>query len=409
MRLPKRIAPLLLLVPLLSQAQRQAWTEEAVLQEFQNQNPIQRETRARQAIASAETRSRTLWSNPSLGVSHEGAGRTEFYQAFQSLPLSGRFSLIRQAGALQGEVLNAEGAFSLWLARCALRTAFFEAVAAQERRAVWTDASRELAQVIATLAEREREGEGSRLDRLRAEREQVELSASTRLIDADLAAARGAMLAFLPSQTPLAAFSGSLEAKAPTATLADWIPKSLSNRLDIQAERRRLDQYRKEQQAANRLRIPEPTVNAGLKRSNTSRQNGYNGIDNGPVIGISIPLPLFNQGKAEVARFSAEQERSSARLEQLTRRVQASVEAAWQTFAVQRDTRDAYIQSQDSSTHELLRIATLAYQEGEIGILQLLDAHRLRRESRLRQIDLSLLAKQSQIALEAQIGEEFPR
>lgn len=405
MRLYKRIAPLLLLVPLLTRAQPQAWTEEAVLQEFQNQNPITRETRARQAIASAETRSRTLWSNPSLGVSREGAGRTEFYQASQALPLSGRFPLIRQAGALQAEVLNAEGGFSLWLARCALRAAFYQAIAAQERRLVWEGASRELAQVIAILAEREREGEGSRLDRLRAEREQVELAASARLIDADLAAARGAMLAFLPNQTLLTSFYGNLKAKAPPLSLDAWVQKSLSNRLDIQAERRRLEQFRKEQQAADRLRIPEPVLNAGLKRANT----GNPSIDNGPVIGISIPLPVFNQGKSEVARFSAEQERSSARLEQLTRRVQASVEAAWQTFAVQRETRDAYIQSQDASSNELLRIATLAYQEGEIGILQLLDAHRLRRDSRLRQIDLSLLAKESQIALEAQIGEEFPR
>jgi cobalt-zinc-cadmium efflux system outer membrane protein len=394
---------------MLSPAQPQAWTEEAVLHEFENQNPITQETRARQAIAAAETRSRTLWSNPSLGISREGAGRTEFYQASQALPISGRFPLLRQAGALQAEVLQAEGGFSLWLARCALRAAFFQAIAAQERRAVWADASQELAQVIAILVEREREGEGSRLDRLRAEREQVELAASTRLIEADLAAARGAMLAFLPNQTPLGTFSANLDAKAPTATLADWTQKSLSNRLDIQAERRRLEQFRKEQQAADRLRIPEPTVNAGLKRANTGNPSIDNGPVNGPVIGISIPLPLFNQGKAEVARFSAEQERSAARLEQLTRRVQASVEAAWQSFAVQRDARDAYIQSQDASTNELLRIATLAYQEGEIGILQLLDAHRLRRESRLRQIDLSLLAKESQIALEAQIGEEFPR
>ncbi|MEJ1939083.1 TolC family protein, partial [Nostoc sp. NIES-2111] len=163
--------------------------------------------------------------------------------------------------------------------------------------------------------------------------------------------------------------------------------------------------FRKEQQAAQRLRIPEPTLNAGLKRANT----GAPTLDSGPVIGLSLPLPLFNQGKTEVARFSAEQERSAARLEQLTRRVQASVEAAWQSFAIHRATRDAYAQAQQHSTTELLRIATLAYQEGEIGILQLLDAHRLQRESRLRQIDLSLLAKESQIALEAQIGEELPQ
>lgn len=404
MRLSPRIS-LLLLLPAACRAQSSLWTEEAILQAFQQQSPIARETKARQAIAAAETRGRTLWANPSLGISREGAGRTEFYQASQLLPLNGRFALLRQAGELQSAVLEAEGGFSLWLARCALRASFYRLLAAQERRQIWSEAHQELARVIGILHEREREGEGSRLDRLRAEREQVELTASSQLLEADLAAARGDMLSFLPPLPPSATLRGTFASPTLIPDLPAALGKALSRRQDILAERRRLELFRKEQQAAERLRIPEPTLNAGLKRANT----GAPSLDSGPVIGLSIPLPLFNQGKTEVARFSAEQERSAARLEQLTRRVQSSVEAAWQSFAVHRSTRDAYIQAQDNSTNELLRIATLAYQEGEIGILQLLDAHRLRRESRLRQIDLALLAKESQIALEAQIGEELPQ
>jgi cobalt-zinc-cadmium efflux system outer membrane protein len=405
MRVRNRIGPCLLALAFSLRAQSQEWTEEDVLRQFEAQNPIARETRARQAIALAEARGRTLWSNPSIGVSREGAGRTEFYQASQALPLSGRFPLIRQAGALQAEALEAEGGFSLWLARQTLRAAFFRGVAAQERARVWKEASRELAQVIAILEAREREGEGSKLDRLRAEREQVEMSTSARLIEADLTLSRGDMLAYLPEPSALVVLSGRLLAEPPPATLPEWIAKSLAKRLDILAERRRLEQFRKEQQAAERLRIPEPTVNAGLKRA----ASGALSIENGPVVGVSVPLPLFNSGKAEVSRFAAEQERSSARLEQLTRRGHALIESAWNTFALRREARDAYAQAQTKGNEELVRIATLAYQEGEIGILQLLDAYRLRRDSQLRQIDLSLLAKESQIALEAQIGEEFPR
>lgn len=259
--------------------------------------------------------------------------------------------------------------------------------------------------MILILTEREREGEGSKLDRIRAEREQVERHASAQLAAAASASLQGDLLAYLPAQTNLSELSGTLDTTAPATTLAEWTQKALANRLDIQAERRRVEQFRKEQQAAARLRIPEPVVNAGLKRANTGKPS----LDNGPVVGLSIPLPIFNQGKTEVARYAAEEQRVSARLEQLTRRVQATVEAAWRAFAIQRDARDTYASAQDASTGDLLRIATLAYQEGEIGILQLLDAHRLRRESKLRQIDLALIAKEAQIALEAQIGEEFPR
>jgi outer membrane protein, heavy metal efflux system len=402
MRFLKRLAPLLLCLCAFARAEE--WTEQSVLQRFLEQNPITRETRARMAIAEAETSGRTLWSNPSIGISREGAGRTEFYQASQPLPLSGRFPLIRQAGTLQGEVLNAEGGFSLWLARCSLRAAFYRTLASQERHAIWRDADGELVRVIATLREREQEGEGSKLDRLRAERERVEMATTASLVGADMASSRAEMLSFLPTQIAAGPLRGSLTSAEPRESFPDWVQRALANRLDIQAERRRLEQFRKEQQVASRLRIPEPVVNAGIKRADL----GATGIATGPVVGVSLPLPLFNKGKTEVARWSAEHERTAARLEQLTRRVQASVEGAWQTYAVHRDTRDQY-QKQIASTAELVEIATLAYQEGEIGILQLLDAYRLRRDSRLRQIDLALMAKQAQIALEAQLGEEFPQ
>jgi len=386
-------------------AQEQEWTEQDVLQRFLNQNPISRETRARLAVADGETKGRTLWANPTVGVTREGAGRTEFYQASQALPLSGRFSLIRQAGAIQADVVNAEGGFSLWLARCALRMAFYRTLASHERQQVWADADIELAGVIAVLLEREREGEGSKLDRLRAERERTELAATASLIAAELATSRGEMLGFLPSQEAHRRLSGRLTSVEPKGPLTDWIQRALANRLDIQAERRRVEQYRKEQQAADRLRIPEPVVNAGLKRSDL----GLARVESGPVVGVSLALPLFNKGKTEVARWSAEGERTAARLEQMTRKVQASVEAAWLAFQIHRETYERYRQVQEPSTREMVEIAGLAYQEGEIGILQLLDAYRLRRDGRLREIDLAWMAKQAQIALEAQVGEEFPQ
>jgi outer membrane protein, heavy metal efflux system len=402
MRPLKRWVPFLLCFCACAHAED--WTEQTVLQRFLEQNPIARETRARLAIAEAETNGRTLWNNPSVSVSREGAGRTEFYQASQALPLSGRFPLIRQAGSLQGEVLNAEGQFSLWLARCALRAAFYRTLAHQERQIVWREADGELRKVIAILREREQEGEGSKLDRLRAERERTEMDTTASLVAADLASSRAEMISFLPTPIELLQVKGSLVGAEPRESLADWMQRALVNRLDIQAERRRLEQFRKEQQVAGRLRIPEPEVNAGIKRADL----GALGVVTGPVAGLSLQIPLFNKGKTEVARWSAEQERTAARLEQLTRRVQAAVEGAWQTYAINRGTRDEY-RAQMASASELVEIATLAYQEGEIGILQLLDAYRVRRDSHLRQVDLALLAKQAQIALEAQLGEEFPQ
>ena len=54
---------------------------------------------------------------------------------------------------------------------------------------------------------------------------------------------------------------------------------------------------------------------------------------------------------------------------------------------------------------QLEQIATLAYQEGEFGILELLDAYRIRRQSALRLLELTAVVKQVEINLEGAVGK----
>ena len=122
-----------------------------------------------------------------------------------------------------------------------------------------------------------------------------------------------------------------------------------------------------------------------------------------------MPLPLFNKGQTEVARYSAEQERSAARLDILARQIRAAVAGAIQAFTIRQRARDEYRSELAESGPELVRIATVAYQEGEIGILQLLDAYRVQRRAQQRLIEIQAAVKEAQIELERVVGEEFGR
>jgi cobalt-zinc-cadmium efflux system outer membrane protein len=393
--------PIILLLSLALAAQAGEWTEETVLRRFLDQNPIELETKARLAIAAAETRARTLWSNPSVNVTREGAGRTEFYQATQSLPVNGRLALLRQAGAEQSAMIAAEGKDVFWRARYSLRSAFYRLLAAQLRLAAWSDSLRRMDEIIDILRLREQTGEGSRLDRLRAERERADMTAESGQAAAEMDLLRGEVLSFLPVGESISTAAGALAAQAPALTLEQARARALARRADLEGEKLRHEFLRSEQRAAERLRIPDPVIHAGFKRADA----GLPRLETGPVIGVSLAIPLFNQGQAEVSRYTAEQQRSRARLEQLERRGTALVEAAWFAFARQRALRDNY---PAATATELVDIARLAYSEGEIGILQLLDAYRTARESQLRKIDLESNAKQAQLLLELQIGEELP-
>jgi len=381
----------------------QEWTEAAAVTKFLDQSPLAREVRAGVAIAEAETRGWTLYANPSVNYSREGAGRTEFFQAEQSLPLTGRLKLLRQAGAAMVRAAEADGAFSLWQARSRLRQVFYRVLAAQQRESIHAAGLKDIESVIRVLADREREGEGSKFDRLRTERERADLLAEMALLRAATAVERSHLRAFLPAGAGIGAVLGQIETPPLTLNAADLTRLALAARDDYRAEQRRLEQYRLEHRAAGRLRFPEPILSAGLKRAEV----GPRSLASGPVIGITVPLPLFNQGQTEVARYSAEQERASARLDLLAGQIRAAVEGAVEALTIRQRARDDYGSQLAETGPELVRIATVAYQEGETGILQLLDAYRVQRQAQLRMLEIQAAVKEAQIELERIVGEEF--
>lgn len=404
MHLPNRAATSLLCVAALAGlCSAQEWTETSVVQKFLEQSPYAREARARAAIAQAEAKGRSLYSNPSFNYSREGAGLTEFFQAEQAIPINGRLKLLRQAGDSAVRATEAEGAFDIWQARTSLRLAFYQLLAAQERERVYSAGLKEIENVIRVLRDREREGEGSKFDRMRTERERAELLAELALVQAEMELERSRLVAFLPPATEIATVAGQIEAILGALDGTALVQRAMGAREDFRAEQRRLEQFRLEERAADRLKIPEPVLNAGFKRADI----GQNNIAHGAVVGVTIPLPLFNKGQAEVSRYSAEQERISARLQILTQRIRAAVEGTVRAFNVRVQARDRYRQELADSGPELIRIATVAYQEGEIGILQLLDAYRSQRQAQLRMLDIQAAVKEAQIELERVVGEEL--
>lgn len=384
----------------------QEWTEEKAVRTFLDQSPWVRDARARTAVAAAEARGRTLYSNPRIRYVREGAGLTEFLQAEQTIHWSGRLGLLRKSGGVSAGVAEAEGALDLWEARNSLRLAFYQALAGQELGAVYQAGLDEMDEVIRVLTEREAAGETARFDRLRAERERAQLVAEWTLVQAETELDLGRLQSFLPADARIARITGRLETPLSGGLDAEALARrALAARQDFRAEQQRLSFFQLEQRAAEKLRIPEPVVSAGYKRADI----GMNQIAHGAVVELSVPLPLFNKGQAEVSRFSAEQERSSARLQILSRQIRATVEGTVKAFNARIEARDRFRRALSDTGPELVRIARAAYLEGEIGILQLLDAYRSQREAQIRSLEIELAVKEAQIELERVVGEELDK
>jgi cobalt-zinc-cadmium efflux system outer membrane protein len=284
-------------------------------------------------------------------------------------------------------------------------------VASQERVRLLSAGIGEVQQLAGVLRVREDQGEGSRYDRLRAERELIELRTDLTAARSLVAAAAARLSGYLPEDTEVQQVRGELPFLSDPPELEELIRRATAARADYLAEQKNLTRYQLEEQAARRLRIPEPQVTAGVKRADVVSGVGPNPFSNatrtGLAFGFSVPLPVFNDGRYEVVRYQAEQEQANARVALLARQIRAEIQGARAVVAIRNDALAAYQREMESTGGELTRITQVAYQEGEIGILELLDSLRVNRMSSLRLLDLQAGVKEAFIELERVVGEEL--
>lgn len=392
----------------------QTWTEARVLTVFAQQSPQAVAARAQVAVTRADARGRSLYTNPSFTYSREGAGLTQFFQAEQTLPLTGRVGILRQIVAPAVGAAEAEADALVWHLRSEVRLAYHRLLALQGREVVLESTLKDMQEVVRVLGAREKEGEGSRFDRLRAERELVEIRSELISVQAYTGQARGRLLEFLPQGTEIARVEGAVFPSEDLPTLADLLALATASRAELRLDSQLVARLRLEQQAAGRLRYPEPVVAAGMKRADVLdfSQPGRPPSErsqNGLYVGITVPIPSFNRGQFEVARLQAEQTRVEAHRRALEHQIRQQVTGAFQTLTLRRGALQSYLQELGVRNEDLLKIAQAAYQEGEAGILELLDVLRLQRQSQQRVIELGAAAREAQIELERVAGQEVTK
>ena len=390
---------------------RQEWSEAQIVERFLALSPQARELRARISLAEAEAKIRTVYPNPSVSYAREGAGYNEFFEASQTLLLNGRIRYLRDAGAASVAAADANREAALWSLRSDLRQAFYRMVAAQERVRLLSTSVNEVEQLIGILRQREQEGEGSRYDRLRAEREIAELRTDVVAANALIAGARARISGFVPEGTQVQSVRGALLVALEPPGEEELRARAMEARADYRAEQKALSRYQMEEQAARRLRFPDPQVAAGVKRADVTSGVGPNPFASatrtGLIFSLTVPLPVLNSGRYEVARYQAEQEQAKARAVVLARQIQSEIQGAREVWTIRREALAAYQRELESAGLELTQITRVAYEEGEVGILELLDSLRVNRLASLRLLDLQAGVREAFIELERVLGAEL--
>ncbi len=345
-----------------------------------------------------EQHARLAFPNPGLAYSREGAGFTEFFQVEQPLPVFGVRGTLVRAGVAATAAAEAERDARLWdlrveatrlVARWAWAQSRVEAVAADTQA---------VGRLVDMLRVREREGEGSRFDRLRAEQEVAELKQTAVAAAIELADTRGTVAALLPPGVAVTRVTGTQTAAPTTLDPEALVARAHSSRAELRALQFGLDRTLLEADAARRARRPAAVLTGGLKRADNegTRQRGG-------VVGLNLSVPLFDTGAREAARWTAEGARISAERTAIEQQVRADILRAAEALTLRQQAIAGA--GDDALADELVATAEVAYREGEIGIVVLLDAVRTASRARQRDLERRLDARLAEIALARAVGE----
>jgi len=357
-------------------------------------------------VARAEVLSASRWPNPRVMVDRESvAGVSEVLTTvLQPLPITGRRSLERDAATAAVDATGHRADEELRRVRADLRTAFADLVAAQVRERELTQARDRLETLAGILAKREAAGDAAGFDRLRAEREVLDLDADRMVAGAERARAQARLAGFLAPGTDAAGLvADERHAQVPDLpSVQALIEKAQQTRGELLALQKDVDAARLSLEAADRRRIPEPEVLGGTKSSTVG------GGDIGSVIGVQAVIPLFDRGKPEKTLAQARGIQATARLESLRASTAADVATARATAVERRRVAERYRATALANVGEIERIAQVSYDAGERGILELLDAFRISSSARVRQAALDAAAREAEIELEFVSGWEIP-
>jgi cobalt-zinc-cadmium efflux system outer membrane protein len=388
-------------------AQSLSLTESEALARLSPDSPRVRAIRGAIEVARADVLSADRWPNPRFTFDRESvAGQTEtMAMVGQVLPITGRRGLEVEAASAMVGAAEQRADDALRRARADLRLVFAQLAAAQARERELTTARDRLNEVAGVLAKREAAGDAAGFDRLRAEREVVDLDADRASAAVDRARAQAALSSFFGDPVDPSRIVAVERPSSATATavppLDALIETAESKRGDLRALRKELEAAQLSARAADRRNVPEPEIVAGAKSSNAG------GGDVGTVVTVIAPIPIFDRSRPERALALARERQAQARVEALRLTLRSDL-SALRTAVVDRRAVASRYRTAVSSAGEIERIAQVSYDAGERGILELLDAFRVGSSARTRQASLELAAREAEIELEFASGWEIP-
>lgn len=393
----------LLCVPARAQ---QPLTEADAVARLSADSPRIRALRAGLAMAEADVLAARRLPNPSVTLSREAAGGVSEKYALvtQVVPITGRRQLETAAARLSASATALRIGDLERRAAAEVRLAFATLLAAQTRESEIASTHKSLQELVGAIRSREQAGDVAGFDRLRVEREVLDVEADLSEAGARLARAQADLAAYFdPAIAPSALRAAGPAPPRELPTAEQLIARAHETRGLLTALQHDIESAESARKAADRSRWPEPEVAGGVKTP------GVSGLDAGSVLSISAALPLFDRSRAERARAEARGRQAAAELDWQRARIRAEILGLHAAVEAQRRVAAAYRADAITRSAALQRIARVSYDAGDRTLLELLDTFRVGLAARLRVADLDAELRRLEVDLEFVSGWEARR
>lgn len=258
---------------------------------------------------------------------------------------------------------------------------YVQAIAAERRLANARDQARIATEALRGATSRVLAGRASPLEEQRAAVARVNADANVERLDR-LALAARTNLARRIGRSIDAQLDTRLLDRLPSPTYGPSMEPSAAGTLALAAANADLAIADASIRLARANRIPDLNVGPALRRLEATN-------DTAAVFSVSVPIPLFNNGRAAIAQASAERMRAEAQRRLTLLDIEQAITDARAEVANAETSARTAAGPALTAAQEASRIARIGYREGKFGQLELLDAERTLADTRVAVIDAS--------------------
>lgn len=286
------------------------------------------------------------------------------------------------------------------LLRADVKQAFYTVLRRRAEYELALDNQKLLEQIKNRIELRVKVGEGARFELVRAEAElssAVNQSNSAKLrVTQALAQLRVLIGAPLPADTDV---TGDLDPVTPTEDLETLRKRVMERYPAVLQAQTNVKQAEARLEAERALRVPRPTLFAGVDQDPEQRQG---------IFGVSVPIPLWDQRQGPIGESVALFQQATSQAELTRLEVTGDLEVNYNRLKVSAQQIAAFEGGLLKQAESALRVAEAAFRFGERGFIEVLDAQRVLRTVRADFLNARFEKQAAAIEIDRLTAKDLP-